>query len=171
MGDPPFTVRNAGARHVAAIRALAIAAWRDTYRGLLRPETIEAFLDAAYSEQRLGERIREDLFLVAVRGDRILAYADAIEQPDRVDLAAIYALPEFRGRGAGSALLDEILARLPGRPILADVLDGNRKGETFYEARGFEPVERLEGWLFGEPVVERRWRREPRGADSRRRQS
>ena len=45
----------------------------------------------------------------------------------------------------------------PGQPISADVLDGNRKGETFYEARGFVPRERLEADLFGEPVVERRW--------------
>ena len=161
MGDPRVSVRAAGARDVAAIRAVAIAAWRDTYRGLLRPETIEAFLDAAYSEQRLGERISADLFLVAEAGDRIVAFADAIERPERVDLAAIYALPEFRGRGAGTALLNEILIRLPGLAVVADVLDGNRKGEAFYEARGFEPVGILEGSLFGEPVVERRWRLTP----------
>ncbi len=161
MDDPPLTVRTAEARDLPTIRAVAIAAWRDTYRDLLRPETIEAFLDAAYSEQRLAERIAQDRFLIAEIGDRTVAFADAVERSDRVDLAAIYAHPDARGRGAGTALLEEILNLMPGLPVVADVLDGNRKGEVFYERRGFEPVERLEGSLFGEPVVERRWRRTP----------
>jgi hypothetical protein len=40
---------------------------------------------------------------------------------------------------------------------VADVLAGNRKGEPFYEARGFEPRETLDEQLGGELVAERRW--------------
>src|SRR5450759_459272 len=43
-------VRRATPSHAPAIRAIADAAWRDTYRDLLRPETIDWFLDRAYSE-------------------------------------------------------------------------------------------------------------------------
>jgi hypothetical protein len=37
------------------------------------------------------------------------------------------------------------------------VLAGNRKGEVFYEARGFEPREVVEEQLGDELVSERRW--------------
>ena len=92
---------------------------------------------------------------------RIVAFVDAVEAGDDVELAAIYALPDERGRGAGTALLERIAALHPGASITADVLDGNRKGEAFYERRGFAPVETIEASLFGERVTERRWRRPP----------
>jgi GNAT superfamily N-acetyltransferase len=157
-------VRRADAGDVAEIRAVAAAAWRDTYDGLLRAETIEAFIERAYSLERVERRIEADTFLVAVEAGRIVAFADARDADDRVDLFAIYALPDSRRRGAGSALLVELRARFPGIPIVADVLLGNRKGEGFYERLGFEPRGTVEAELFGEPVVERRWRLEPPGA-------
>jgi GNAT superfamily N-acetyltransferase len=151
-------VRAAVVEDLAEVRAVAAAAWRDTYAGLLRPETIEAFIERAYSEERVTRRIAGDTFLVAVDEGSIVAFGDALAPEERVDLLAIYALPAWRGRGAGTALLTELRSRFPGRTIVAEVLVGNRKGEVFYERRGFVPGETVETDLFGEPVVERRWR-------------
>ena len=53
-------------------------------------------------------------------------------------------------------------ARFPSEPIAAEVLVGNRKGEVFYERRGFVPRERIDTELFGESVAERRWWLAPR---------
>jgi len=156
--EPAIRVRAASVDDAAEVRAVAAAAWRDTYAGLLRPETIEAFIERAYSIERLERRIGDDTFLVALDGTSIIAFCDALSPEDRVDLLAIYALPRSRGRGAGTALLDALRARYPGRIVVAEVLVGNRKGEVFYERRGFEPGETIETELFGEPVVERRWR-------------
>jgi GNAT superfamily N-acetyltransferase len=150
-------VRDALSGDAAAVRDVASAAWRDTYAGLLADATIESFVASAYSIERLERRIAGHTFLVVDDGHRIVAFADAIPETDHVNLVAIYALPEWRGRGAGTALLDIVRARFPGLPIAADVLEGNRKGETFYEHRGFEPRERIEEELFGEAVLERRW--------------
>lgn len=151
-------VRAARPDDAAEVQAVAAAAWRDTYAGLLRPETIEAFIERAYSLERVERRIGADTFLVAMDGDSIVAFCDALAPEDRVDLLAIYALPSWRGRGAGTALLLELRARFAGRLVVAEVLAGNRKGEVFYERRGFEAGETVETELFGEPVVERRWR-------------
>ena len=141
-----------------AIREVAALAWRDAYAGQLRPETIEAFVDRAYSVERLHRRIGSDLFLVAEDPDgRIVAFANARPEEDRFDLLAIYALPESRGQGAGTALLAAVREAAGDRPVAADVLRGNRKGETFYEARGFVPRETLEVQLFEETVTLRRW--------------
>jgi GNAT superfamily N-acetyltransferase len=151
-------VRAATVDDVVAVQRVAAAAWRDTYAGLLRPGTIETFIERAYSTERVMRRIQGDTFLVAVEGGAVVAFADALLQADAVGLMAIYAMPEWRGQGAGTALLAELRSLFPGRPVVAEVLVGNRKGEGFYERLGFEPGETLEENLFGEAVVERRWR-------------
>jgi GNAT superfamily N-acetyltransferase len=155
--DESWRVRRAATADSDAIRTVAATAWRDTYAGLLRQETIERFITSAYSLERVDTRVREDEFFVVDGDEGIVAFADAVSQEDHVELQAIYALPELRGRGAGTALLTTIVELFPEQPISADVVVGNRKGETFYERKGFVPGERLEAELFDEPVVERRW--------------
>lgn len=150
-------VRDALPNDAAEIRAIASAAWHDTYAGLLRASTIDAFIEAAYSVEMLERRIDRDTFLVVEEEGRIIAFANAVPGDDAVSLAAIYALPKDRGQGVGTLLLEALRSRFPGLPIAADVLTGNRKGEVFYERRGFVPREILRVQLFGEPVVERRW--------------
>jgi GNAT superfamily N-acetyltransferase len=156
-----FLVRQAIAGDAPAIALVAAAAWRDTYAGLLRSDTIETFIERAYSIERLERRIDSDTFLLALRDNQVVAFCDAAEAESEagahVDLYAIYALPEARGQGAGTALLRELQTRFPSQPIAAEVLVGNRKGEVFYERRGFLPREHIDTELFGESVVERRW--------------
>jgi len=152
-----WKVRPASVPDAAAVRDTASAAWRDAYAGLLRAETIEAFIEQAYSIETLERRISGDDFFVIAAGGRVIAFADAVQRADRVTLAAIYARPEMRSRGAGTLLLAAVRSRHLHLPISADVLVGNRSGEVFYERRGFTPGELLEDVLFGEPVVERRW--------------
>jgi GNAT superfamily N-acetyltransferase len=152
-----WLLRPATAEDGPAIIAVAAAAWRDTYQGLLRPETIEAFLERAYSPERIAIRVRDDHVYVADRAGSVVAFADAVDHEDRLELAAIYVRPELRGQGAGSALLEVLITSFPSRDISADVVVGNRKGEAFYERWGFVPRERLEATLFGESVTERRW--------------
>ncbi|HET7472583.1 MAG TPA: GNAT family N-acetyltransferase [Candidatus Limnocylindrales bacterium] len=150
-------VRVATLGDVTAIGEVAAAAWRDSYTGLLRPETIDRFIGAAYSEASIVRRIERNTFLVADVDDTLRAFADAIRGADRVTLAAIYAEPSWRGHGLGGSLLAEIQRRFPNVPIAADVVIGNRIGEAFYERRGFVAGEALTEELFGETVRERRW--------------
>ena len=161
MNTNAIALRDATPPDVETVRRVAAAAWRDTYAGLLKPSTIESFVDAAYSLSALERRIEADTFLIAELDGRLASFADATLDGDRVNLAAIYADPALRGRGTGSLLLAVLRSRFPRLPIVADVLVGNRKGEIFYERRGFQPRERLEGELFGERVVERRWWLDP----------
>ena len=154
-------MRRATPSHAIAIRDIAMAAWRATYRDLLRDETIEWFVERAYSEERVALRIERHETWVAELDGVVAAFAETavepVDEPDRVTLVAIYASPGMRGRGLGSALLDAIVDAHPDLPIAADVLAGNRMGEAFYEARGFEPREVIDEQLGAELVVERRW--------------
>jgi len=155
--------RRATPSHAPAIRAIADAAWRATYRDLLREDTIEWFLERAYSEDRVGLRIERHETWVAELDGVVSAFAESEILPDRVTLVAIYAEPALRGLGLGSALLDAIVGAHPGLPVAADVLAGNAAGETFYRARGFVPGEDVDEELGGEHVRERRWWLRPVG--------
>ena len=153
----PILVREAVPDDAAAIREVALAAWRATYAGRIDDDAIERFLARAYAEERIALRIERHAVFVAGAGDVVEAYAECADRDDHVQLVAIYALPEARGRGLGSALLAAVLAEHPGRDVSADVLVGNDLAEPFYAARGFEPGESLTEELGGVPIRERRW--------------
>jgi GNAT superfamily N-acetyltransferase len=166
-------VREATPADAPAIRAVAIAAWRATYRGLVPKRAIERFVARAYSPERVALRIERHDVLVAGRepaarrgraegepaapAPAVEAFAECAPHDDHLQLVAIYALPRARGRGLGSALLAVVIERHPGLDVAADVLVGNGRGEPFYAARGFEPGETLEEELGGVLVAERRW--------------
>jgi GNAT superfamily N-acetyltransferase len=150
-------VRRATASHAPAIRTIAEDAWRATYAGMIAEDTIEWFLERAYTEDRVGLRIERHQVWVAELDGRVAAFAEAEPAADRVTLVAIYADPARRGLGLGTALLEAVTAANPGLPIAADVLAGNAAGETFYAARGFVPVEDVHEQLGAENVHERRW--------------
>jgi GNAT superfamily N-acetyltransferase len=158
--DPTVvTVRPAAPGDVEPIRAIAMAAWRATYVGLISDETVERFLATAYAPERVAVRLERHEVLVAAFGAVAApsAFAETVDHGDHVQLVAIYALPDVRRRGLGSALLDAILERNPGVAVAADVLVGNGLGEPFYVARGFEPGDLLVEEIAGEPIQERRW--------------
>jgi GNAT superfamily N-acetyltransferase len=154
---PSIRVRRATGSDAPAVRRIAHEAWWATYRGLLRDDTIEGFLDRAYSEERVDLRIeRHDMWVAEIDG-AVALFAEAAIEADRVTLVAIYADPARRGLGLGTEALEAIVAAHPDLPIAADVLVGNERGETFYAARGFVPREVIDEQLGAERVAERRW--------------
>jgi GNAT superfamily N-acetyltransferase len=154
---PPIRVRRATASDAPAIRRIAHDGWWAAYRGLLLDETIEWFLERAYSEERVDLRIERHETWVALADETVGLFAETVIEPDRVTLVAIYADPALRGLGLGTAALSTITAAHADLPVVADVLVGNEAGESFYAARGFVPREPVDEQLGPELVHERRW--------------
>ena len=154
---PSIRVRRASGSDAPAVRRIAHEGWWATYRGLLRDDTIEGFLERAYSEERVDLRIERHEMWVAEVDATVALFAETAIEADRVTLVAIYADPDRRGLGLGTAALEAIIAAHPDLPIAADVLVGNERGETFYAARGFVPRESIDEQLGSEHVAERRW--------------
>jgi GNAT superfamily N-acetyltransferase len=158
----PIVVRPAVPGDLETIRSIAAAAWRTTYIGLVDADAIERFLARAYAPERLEVRLARNEILVALLPGRDPggppdAFAETVDHGDHVQLVAIYTWPTARGQGLGSALLEAVVARNPGRDLAADVLVGNVLGEPFYVARGFEPGDELVEEIAGELIRERRW--------------
>lgn len=157
---PPASVevRVATATDADAVQAIATAAWRATYAGLLSGETIERFIAMAYPPERVLLRIERHVVLVAASPDGpVEAFVELAEREDHVQLVAFYAHPRARGRGLGSALLARVRELHPHADLAADVLVGNALGEPFYAARGFKPGELLVEEVAGDEIRERRW--------------
>lgn len=162
--------RPAEASDAPAIRDVAVAAWWATYGDRLPADTIERFLATAYSEERVARRIERHEVLVGgvSQGGKpwpiVAAFAEVAAHDDHLQLVAIYAHPDARNRGLGSALLEAIVAAHPREDLAADVLLDNALAEPFYAARGFVPGEELTDEIAGTPIRERRWWR--RGASA-----
>jgi ribosomal protein S18 acetylase RimI-like enzyme len=161
------TVRDATADDVPGIRRVARRAWTTTYEGHLSTETIETALREWYGAAELRRLLgRDDVeYLVAERDSRVVGYIGGgpVDDADATaSLGAIYVDPDDWGRGIGTALLARFSDRCRAREvetIRVRVLAANAIGRSFYEKRGFEPVETVDAELFGESVRERVYRR------------
>ena len=88
---------------------------------------------------------------VAVRDGVTEAFAFACPRPEvgRWRLAVMGALPAARGSGAAPALLDDFIARAAAEGLPAVELEcfaENERALRLYRSRGFEVVNRLDGW-------------------------
>jgi ribosomal protein S18 acetylase RimI-like enzyme len=144
----PIAVRDATPGDAAAIRRVAQASWRDTYRDIFEPAFIEGFLARNYSEAALASAAEaattrdEAAFLVAERDGAIVGYLHFGEGPRGWELYRIYADPAHYGTGVGSALLAELHRRIEGRveAYVLDVHSRNERGRAFYDRNGFVTV-------------------------------
>lgn len=151
-------VRRATRSDLLAIGRVADAAAWETYSGLLKPDTIARLLSLEYSPASIRRRLLlGGIRVAATDKPGILGFADAEFDSHRIRLTAISTEPAYRRSGVAGALLASVCAAQPELPICADVLLGNLDGERFYESQGFAPGEVIEGHLFDEDVVERRW--------------
>ncbi len=161
-------VRAARPDDVPAIREVAVRAWWATYGGRMLDETIERFLAAAYTEERIGVRIeRHEVRVAGSAADAtaVLAFAEVATHEDHLQLVSIYVLPAARGQGLGTALVEAIVAAHPHEDLAADVLVDNELAEPFYAARGFVPGEELTDEIAGDLIRERRWWRRAGGEE------
>lgn len=155
-------VRRADRSDLLAIARVADAAAWQTYSGLLKPDTIARLLTRDYSSAPLRRRLLLGGVRVADAGRAgIVGFVDADFGEDQVRLTAISTDPTYRREGVARRLLVTVGTSAARLPVCADVLLGNLDGERFYESQGFVPGEVIEGRIFDEDVVERRWWRTP----------
>lgn len=152
-----MTVRQATRDDLLAIGRVAEASHWDTYTGLLKPDTIARMLQRDFAPSALRRRLLLGGMVVAEEDGLVVGFADADAEEGRLRLRAISTEPTRRRTGIAAAMLAALRSRHPRLPVCADVLLGNLDAERFYENLGFAPGEIINGTLFDEDVVERRW--------------
>jgi ribosomal-protein-alanine N-acetyltransferase len=108
----------------------------------------------AYDRNLFAEYLRKcgRLFLVAYRGARICGYQITCVRENRAELVSIAVVPEFRGQGVASVMLESTLRRLKRRKVtrlLLMVRVRNRAARRFYEKFGFEKLRTVKGYYQG----------------------
>ena len=161
--------REAGAMEVRPLREtdgrLAVSriyeeSWRSAYRGIV-PQAYLDGIPAGLWAANLDQGGRRSLVLE--EGGRLVGTACVSpsrwpDYPDFGEVVALYLLPEYTGRGYGTALLAAAVERLAGqgyRDVLLWVLEDNRRARAFYEKQGFRfSGQRMEHAVGGKPLGE-----------------
>ena len=158
----PVNVRLAVGTDAPLVSNIHLLSRASAYRGLLPDRYLDSVMPAESAAFWPGRMAR----LEAGAGVAYLAERDGapigficLERPDQhgsVCVDNLHALPEHKGRGAGSALLDAariwaLTRAATGLHLL--VLEGNRPAAGFYESRGWQLAAHLDDRMGGIPVV------------------
>jgi len=136
-------VRKMKKKDIPHVQHVAKASWHATYKGIIPRHIQDNFLQNAYSSHAMKQRLKHSHFFVAETDRNIVGFANysPVDYQGKVELGAIYLLPAFQGKGAGTALLLKGIEKLQGlREIHLSVEKNNVVGKNFYEAKGFEVV-------------------------------
>lgn len=139
------------------IQQVAQITWLHTYSSIFPKKAILQFLQQAYSLESLKKSLEIDcqrpkrLFYIATDKDRIIGYGQLMERASfEYELARIYLLPEYQGKGIGKQLLKQLIsAAYPLRQMFAWVEKENLGARAFYDAMHFQVEEESEENFFG----------------------
>ncbi|BEL09582.1 hypothetical protein Q0Z83_077730 [Actinoplanes sichuanensis] len=157
-------MRAARDEDAAAIVDICARGYRRTYPALLSSEFIERMIAEFYHLERVSKEVPAALpgwlgYQVVEEDGRVLGAAGGgLTAPGTGELFVLYLDPDERGRGLGTLLLDRItgqLRELGATEMWVAALDGNELGIPFYEARGFQKVERRR--TYGSSEADNAW--------------
>ena len=143
-----ITIARATPDDVIGIQDVSYHGWLATYPNAKHGITVDDIEDR-YKDRHTEERIaqgREQMAnppdgqttLIAKEGDKIVGFCRAAKHPDRNQLYAIYVLPEYHGRGIGSAMWQEAQQYLDSnKHTIVEVAIYNTKAIKFYGGLGF----------------------------------
>lgn len=142
-------VRRAVPGDAAALAALALKTFNDTFARFNRDEDMRAYTDVTYGEAyQLREIENPQLVTLVVEiDDALAAYAQIRATPNAphgdVELARFYVEQSYHGRGIAQTLMASVDAEsraLGGTRLWLGVWERNFRAIAFYRKCGFEKV-------------------------------
>ncbi|MEU2425034.1 GNAT family N-acetyltransferase [Streptomyces sp. NPDC007851] len=125
-----------GLRVVLVEGGEALEEWRYVHNVVVPP----AAMSAVEARERLARGYRLEN---AYDGDVLVGCSTVRPAVDGVVTVIVRVLPQWRGRGFGAALYEQVLARVQGAEVLETcVLAVNEGGLRFAERYGFTEVDR-----------------------------
>ena len=161
-----FALRDATLSDLATIDDIHVRSRRATYRGQVSDHYLDVTMAAASRadwEAKLPTLLAGGgCVLLAEAGGAAIGFACArpVDGDGVVYVNNLHALPDRKGLGVGSALLQAVArhARASGaRAMHLHVLETNAAAIAFYERRGWRPVGREDHEWAGETVVALRY--------------
>lgn len=146
-GGSSVTVRDSRPADIAAVAALRVESWDETYRPLIGGEVMDRMLDVG-DHRREIERLlnqKDPLLLVAEDGDSALAgfALSHIGSDGEPFLESLHVNPGLRSHGIGALLFRETAARWAARghrTLSLHVVASNLRARRFYDRFGGREV-------------------------------
>lgn len=147
-----FTVRAMQKEDIPRVQDIARITWNATYEGIIPLSIQEKFLDAAYQDEQLEQRLKHSILYVAEVNDQVVGFVNysPVKENGVVGLGAIYIHPHYQGKGIGSAMLTKGIREIDGvKEIMVEVEKDNLSGLQFYQAKSFEVVREFDDHFDG----------------------
>lgn len=141
------TIRTMHYEDIQQVQEVAKKSWNATYEGIIPLEIQEKFLNTAYNDERMKQRLERSFIFVAEVDGNIVGFANfsPVSDEGKAELGAIYLYPEYQGKGIGSTLLQQGINDLNGiKEIYINVEKDNQIGKNFYDAKGFQVVKEFD---------------------------
>ena len=138
-----YSIRTMALDDIPQVQNVAKASWNHTYEGIIPRDIQDNFLKSAYNDEMMKRRLEHSYLYVSEIDGKIVGFANfsPVKKHGEVELGAIYLLPEYQGKGIGTALLREGLHQLEGvNEVYINVERENHIGRNFYDAKGFTVV-------------------------------
>jgi ribosomal protein S18 acetylase RimI-like enzyme len=159
---PTLTLRDATLADLETIDDIHVRSRRATYRGQVSDHYLDVTMPAASRadwERKLPEMLAGGgCVLIAELAGAAIGFVCALA-PDAegsIYVNNLHALPDRKGLGVGTALLEAAMrwARAAGASAMhLKVLETNGAAIGFYESRGWRRTGRVEDAWAGEPIV------------------
>ena len=141
-----FVIVPAGPSDAAELARVHVAAWRETYGGLL-PAAFLARMSEVMHARRFGRMLLaagpEMVTLVAADRNGLVGYAEGgpsrSKAPGEAEIATLYVLKAAQGHGLGRRLLVDTARALSAQgatSLMISVLRDNAPARAFYEHLG-----------------------------------
>jgi ribosomal protein S18 acetylase RimI-like enzyme len=144
---PTVSVRPARREDAAAMAAVNVASWRETYRGLMSDDvldepTFELRRTAFWTAALTDERYAQNRAAVAECDGELVGIAMSGPPIDRtcpapLQLYLLYVLAGKQGLGIGATLLEAVIEPSQGASLW--VADPNPPAQAFYRKHGSSP--------------------------------
>ncbi|WP_100372243.1 GNAT family N-acetyltransferase [Bacillus sp. FJAT-45037] len=149
-----MVIRRAELKDIPEIQKVAKVTWNHTYEGLIPRLIQDKFINSAYSDENMPLRVEKTLLFVAVLNGKVVGFSNFFLRDSQAELGAIYIYPQEHSKGIGTKLLDAGINELDNvSNIFVEVEVGNKVGEDFYEAKGFDLVEEYEDEIYGHKLM------------------
>jgi len=158
----PLALRAATLADLETLDGIHVRSRRATYRGQVSDHYLDVTMPAASRadwERKLPRLLAGGGHVVIAESQgEAIGFVCAVAPDDRgsVYIDNLHALPQRKGLGVGSALLEAAArwARSVGaRAMHLKVLETNVAAIGFYESRGWRRIDRVDDEWAGEPIV------------------
>lgn len=163
QGLADYIIIPAGPGDADHLGRVHVAAWRETYAGLLPQAYLDAMRPALHARRFAHQLRRADEVVLAAEGrDGLAGYCAGAVMAGEAEVSTLYLLRRAQGLGLGRDLLASMARALAGRgarSLRLWVLEGNTRAERFYVRLGaVRAGERAtRGWGPGYREILYRW--------------